>query len=115
LVAALVGEGELIEALAIVREFSPLLRDNGMLFPIFDHLALRACLAGRSKDAARIAGYADSVFQGATRQREPIGRHAVKRLTDLLSKVSSATEVEQLKSEGACFNEDQALALATRA
>jgi tetratricopeptide (TPR) repeat protein len=49
--AALTARDDLDESLAIARDAAPFLRDEGMLFWLFGHLALRAALAGRVKDA----------------------------------------------------------------
>src|SRR5690349_6661172 len=58
--AALTVRGNLDEALTLAREAAPLLRDEGTLSWHFDHLALRAALDGRMRDAAIIAGYANA-------------------------------------------------------
>ena len=43
------------------REGLPLLQEAGYAWNVLDHLALRAALAGKLANAARIAGYADSM------------------------------------------------------
>jgi hypothetical protein len=112
LAAALTLRGDLEEALSTAREAAPLLRDEGMLFWIFDHMALLAGLGGRIKDAAVISGYANAVYSEFGRPREPIGREATKRLAALLRDTLPAEEIEQFGRAGAQFSEDQALALA---
>jgi tetratricopeptide (TPR) repeat protein len=114
LACALIAAGDLGEALTMAREAAPLLRDHGRLFWLFDHLALRAGLAGRTRDAARIAGYADAIYRASGHPREPIGRRAVERLADLLREALRADEITHLKREGACLTEDQAISLALR-
>jgi tetratricopeptide (TPR) repeat protein len=112
LAGALTARGDLDEALAVAREAAPLLRDHGMLFWLFDHLALRAGLAGRSRDAALIAGYAESVYRASGRLREPVGRQAIERLILLLHEALPADEIARLTHLGAQLSEDQALTLA---
>ncbi|HEY3777119.1 MAG TPA: winged helix-turn-helix domain-containing protein [Rhizomicrobium sp.] len=112
LAAALTLRGDLELALSAAGEAAPLLRDEGTLFWLFDHLALRAGLAGRIKDAALIAGYADAVFREFGRPREPIGRAATERLAVLLRDALPEGELEQFARMGAQFSEDRAIALA---
>ncbi|HEY6578972.1 MAG TPA: winged helix-turn-helix domain-containing protein [Rhizomicrobium sp.] len=112
LCGALTVRGDLEEALAAAREGAPLLRDDGMLFGLFDHLALRAGLAGRTTDAALIAGYADSLYRLSGRPREPIGRQAIERLAVLLREFLPEDEIARLAHLGAQLSEDQALTLA---
>lgn len=114
LAGALVARGDVDEALTVAREAAPLLRDEGMLFWLFDHLALHAGLAGRTTDAARLAGYSDAVYRTHDHPREPIGRRAIERLTELLRDALSAAEISQLAREGALLTEQQALTLALR-
>jgi tetratricopeptide (TPR) repeat protein len=110
--AALTERGDLEEALTAARQAVQLLRDEGMLFGQFDHLALRAGLAGRIKDAARIIGYADWIYRAAGRPREPIGERAATRLATLLATALGESDIAILKDEGALLSEDQAMALA---
>lgn len=114
LVGALVARGDLDEALAVAREAAPLLRDEGMLFWLFDHLALHAGLAGRVNDAARLAGYSDAVYKTHDHPREPIGCRAIGRLAQILRDRLCEEEILQLAQEGALLNEDLALTLALR-
>jgi hypothetical protein len=112
MVAALVFRGDLDEALVTARKAAPLLCEQGMLFELFDHLALRAALAGRLPDAARIIGYSDAAHQTANRPREPIGKRAANNVCQLLQDGLSEEQVALLKDEGARLTEDRATALA---
>jgi tetratricopeptide (TPR) repeat protein len=114
LACALTAGGNLGEALTMAREAAPLLRDHGRLFWLFDHLALRAELVGRTRDAARIAGFADASYRTSGHPREPIGRRAVERLATLLREALPADEIAQLHREGTRLTEDQAISLALR-
>ncbi|MGH6876316.1 MAG: hypothetical protein ACREHV_02940 [Rhizomicrobium sp.] len=112
LTAALTVRGDLDEALTVAKEAAPLLHDHGMLFGLFDHLALRAGFAGRATDAALIAGYADGLYSASGRPREPIGRRAVERLSLFLREGLPDGEIGRLAHLGAQLSEDQALTLA---
>ncbi|HEY2446074.1 MAG TPA: winged helix-turn-helix domain-containing protein [Rhizomicrobium sp.] len=112
LAAALTLQGNLDDALGAAREAVPLLRDEGLLFWLFDHLALRAGFAGRAEDAALIAGYADAVHRQFGRPREPIGSRAAEQLSSLLQESLSAEKIVHLGRMGAQLSEGQIMALA---
>jgi hypothetical protein len=82
------------------------------LFWLFDHLALRAGLAGWMTDAALLLGYADAAYRMLDQQREPVGRHAVERLGDMLRKKLPHDDIAELSRVGAQLSEEQAMALA---
>lgn len=111
---ALTARGDLYEALIAAREAAPLLRDEGILFWLFDHLGLRAALSGRMPDAAMIAGHADEAFRRNGHSRWPMGVRAVERLNTLLSSALPESEILRLRSIGAALSEDQAMTLALR-
>ncbi len=110
--AGLTLKGDAKRALPWAKEAVPLLRDEGMLFWFFDHLALRAGLAGRTKDAALISGYADALSREFGRPRDPVGRQAVDRLAALLKQSFSDAEIEQFTRIGAQLSEAQVVNLA---
>ena len=68
---------------------------------------LRAALAGKLANAARIAGYADAerAKKGAT--REPNEARARERLWVLLGEKLDADQLERLLAEGAKLSEDR--------
>jgi predicted ATPase/DNA-binding winged helix-turn-helix (wHTH) protein len=110
--AALTLTGDPQRALLRARDAVPLLRSEGMLFWFFDHLALRAALTGRTKDAALISGYADALSREFGRPRDPIGRQAVERLETLLKQSFSRQEIEEFGRIGAQLSEAQVMSLA---
>lgn len=112
LCAALTARGDIDEALAVAREAAPLLRDDGALPWLFDHLALRAGLARRMTDAALLAGYADAACQTLGHVREPVGRNAVEHLSRLLRDSLPDDDIAELSRIGAQLSEDQAMTLA---
>jgi hypothetical protein len=103
------------EALLSAREAAPLLRDEGALSWLFDHLALRCGLVGRIADAALLAGYADNVYRNNDHSRWPMGLRAVERLRLLLHEALPDDESIRLREIGAALSEDQAMTLALRA
>jgi predicted ATPase/DNA-binding winged helix-turn-helix (wHTH) protein len=110
--SGLTFRGDLAAALETAKEAVPLLRDEGMLFWFFDHLALRLALAGRTKDAVLLSGYADSLFGEFGRPREPVGQEAVDRLTEFLKGLLPEHEIGQLRRMGEQLTEDQIVSLA---
>ncbi|HVU21405.1 MAG TPA: winged helix-turn-helix domain-containing protein [Rhizomicrobium sp.] len=112
--AALTLRGDAEAAWTVAQEAMPLLRDEGMLFWFFDHLALRQGIAGQTKDAAIVAGYADALFQEFGRPREPVGQEAVRRLSEILGASLPADEETELRRMGSQLNEQQVLAAALR-
>ena len=110
--SALTLRGDVEAALTAAQEAVPLLRDEGMLFWFFDHLALRLALVGNIKDAALVAGYADSLFKEFGRPREPVGEEAVNRLERILRAALSGSEIQQARAIGAQLSEDRVIALA---
>lgn len=104
--------GELDEALAAAREGLPLRRDAGSAWSTFDHLALRAALAGKLMNAARLAGYDDSAFTAKDSSRQPNEARAHDRLQALLRDKLDPGELKCLLVEGANMSEDEACRLA---
>jgi tetratricopeptide (TPR) repeat protein len=103
--------GAFDEALAAAREGLPLLQEAGFAWNVLDYLALRAALAGKLEDAARIAGYADSRYTAQNETREPNEARACERLQALLRDKLDAEKIERLLAEGAKLSEDEACRL----
>ena len=104
--------GELYEALAAAREGLPLLQEAGYAWNVLDHLALRAALAGKPVNAARIAGYADSKYTAEESTRQPNEARARERLQALLHEKLDPDELQRLLAEGAKLSEDEACRVA---
>ena len=104
--------GELDEALTAAREGLPLLHDAGIAWNALDHLALRAALAGKLADAARLTGFVDSahIVKEAIRQPNEMRAHA--RTQTLLREKLGPDELQRLNGEGARMSEDDACRLA---
>jgi hypothetical protein len=75
---------------------------------VLDHLALRAALAGKVANAARIGGYADSIHTAKESTRQPNEARARERLRALLHEMLAPDELQRLLAEGAKFSEDDA-------
>jgi tetratricopeptide (TPR) repeat protein len=112
LTGALTARGDLDEALTTAREAAPLLRDEGSLFWLFDHLALRSGLAGRTTDGALLSGFANAVYKKTDYPREPMGHRAMERLRALLQAALPNHDISRLEKLGAQLSEDQAITLA---
>jgi predicted ATPase/DNA-binding winged helix-turn-helix (wHTH) protein len=104
--------GELDEALAAAREGLPLLHDAGIAWNVLDHLALRAALAGKVADAARLTGFVDSAHAAKEATRQPNEMRAHARVRTLLLGKLAPEEVDRLLAEGAKMSEEEACRLA---
>jgi hypothetical protein len=94
------------------REGLPLLLEDGSAWIFGDHFALRAALAGKLFDAARLAGYADYEWSRQEATREPVEARARDRLLSVLTQQLPPDELERLRAEGAKLSDAQACRLA---
>jgi predicted ATPase/DNA-binding winged helix-turn-helix (wHTH) protein len=104
--------GELDEALAAAREGLPLRKESGYTWGAMDHVALRAALAGKTANAARLAGYADAAYVAKAAPREGNEARARSRLHTVLRERLAADALERLLTEGARLTEEEAVRLA---
>ena len=104
--------GELAEALIAAREGLPLRSQAGYAWGALDYVALRAALAGRPDEAARIAGCADAAFAHKQARRQPNEARARARIERLLSDALGADALRQRLAEGARLDIDEACRLA---
>ena len=112
LAGVLIERGELDEALTVAREGLPMLKEWEYASIHLDHIALRAALVGKVANAARVAGFADSIFMAKEISRQPNEARARDRLQALLTEKLAAVELERLLGEGAKMTEDEACRLA---
>ena len=112
LTGALTERGELRDALAAAREGLPLRHEVGEAWFAMDHLALRAALAGKTAESARLAGFADRAHAAKDYARQPNEARARERLDAVLGAKLSAEDLELLLAEGAKMSEDEACRLA---
>jgi len=115
LAGVLTEVGALDEALEVAREGLPARRDAGYVFGALDHLALRAALAGKLAEAARLAGYADSNYATGTSRRQPNEARARARLHRLLLDHADADDLLRQLADGARISEEEACRLAVNA
>jgi len=108
----LIDRGELDEALAAGREALPLLLDEGSAWIFVGQFALRAALAGKLGDAARLAGYVDCTWEAKQATRGPVETRLCARLRDILHKELPIDLLERLRGEGAKLTEAEACRLA---
>jgi tetratricopeptide (TPR) repeat protein len=112
LAGVLTERGDLDEALAAAREGLPLLKLGGYVWIFVDHVALRAAMAGKVANAARLAGFTDSIFAAKETSRQPNEARARKRLQALLRGKLAPDELERLLAEGAKMSDDEACRIA---
>jgi predicted ATPase/DNA-binding winged helix-turn-helix (wHTH) protein len=112
LAGVLIELGELDEAMVAGREGLPLLLEDGSAWIFGDHFALRAALAGRFFDAARLAGYSDYTYSKQEAMRQPVEARPRERLLSVLHQQLPADELERLRAEGATLSDAQACRLA---
>ena len=112
LAGVLAERGELDQALVAAREGLPLVKEDGSAWIFTDHVALRAALAGKLANAARLAGYSRYTWSANEATRQPIEARAHDRLCALLRDKLDPGELERLLAEGAKLSEDEACRLA---
>ena len=108
LAGILTERGQLDEALATAREGLPLLKEMDWAWSHLDHVALRAALAGKLTNAARLAGFADSANATKKTSRQPNEARARNKLHKLLCEKFAAEELTRLLAEGATMSEEDA-------
>jgi predicted ATPase/DNA-binding winged helix-turn-helix (wHTH) protein len=111
LTAYLLAQDHLTEARAFAEEALSLVRDRGGVI-VFAHLqqwALLAAIEGRYEGAARLAGYADAGYAASGENREATEQGLHDRLSKLLKTSLSPKIILTHTSEGARWNEDQAV------
>jgi tetratricopeptide (TPR) repeat protein len=112
LASVLVEMGELEEAGEVAREGLPALGKSGLAWNFMDHFALRAALAGRIANAARLSGYADAALAARSAQRLVNEARAFERLKLLLAQGLAADELAELRRQGAELDDEAACRLA---
>jgi hypothetical protein len=112
LAGVLTGQGEIDAALTAAREALPLLQDTGYAWRTTDHFALRAALAGKLANAARLAGFTDAAYAAKNSPREPNEARARERLHALLREKLPSGELDRLLANGAKMSEAETYRLA---
>jgi hypothetical protein len=108
----LTERGRVDEALLPGREGLQLLLEDGSAWVFVHHFALRAALAGRLADAARLAGYADYAWSKQETMHHPVDARSQERLDSILRQQLPANDLERLRAEGAALSETAACRLA---
>jgi len=112
LAAVLTEQGRIDEALVPGREGLQLLLEDGNAWVFVTHFALRAALAGRLADAARLAGYSDYAWSKQETMHHPVDARTQERLDSILRQQLPASDLERLRAEGAGLSETEACRLA---
>jgi len=110
----LIDQGRLAEALEAGREGLPLLSEDGTAWTFLSHFALRAALAGRLSDAARLAGYWDHAWASMEMKPNRMEEGTRERLKSILDRELPVDEHERLRLEGARLTELEACRLALK-
>ncbi len=109
---ALLFQGSSEEALPLLREATPILREAGLLFWLYDKFALRLALNGRQSDAAVVAGFAFAVLEKSGRFGEPLAVRVREMLYSELQRAMSENVMKQLIESGKYLTEERAISLA---
>jgi len=112
LLGVLVEKGQIDEALALARGAYTMVAEPQTAWMIMDHLALRAALAGKHGNAAKLAGFADAGYAMRKVPRQPNEVRARARLGELLQPRYSADELAALLAAGAALADAAACELA---
>lgn len=112
LAGVLTHRGDLAEALVAAQEGLPLREEFGLAWSTLDHLALRAARAGRLRNAALLAGFADAMHAAKQCARQPNEARSRAELAALLERTFAADERERLAAAGALLCEAEACHIA---
>jgi tetratricopeptide (TPR) repeat protein len=108
LAAALVQQGQLDEALQRAREATQLMRRDGSLARFLDDLAMLAFKLGRSADAARALGRAETYFVEQPIRRQPGEQRVRDSLLIQLRRALPQEELTRYLEEGAAMSDEDA-------
>jgi predicted ATPase/DNA-binding winged helix-turn-helix (wHTH) protein len=111
--AALFEQDRVDEGFRRFREALPLLREVDKGWELCDALALGLVQVGRLGDAARVQGFADSVYAASAEARQPNEQRIRDHVLDRLRETFDENRLQQMHSDGALLSEDDALAIAT--
>jgi len=100
------------EALPLLRESAPILRETGLMFWLYDKFALRLALNRRQSDAAVVAGFAFAVLEKCGRFGEPLAVQVREMLYRELRTAMSDDVITQLVESGKHLTEERAISLA---
>jgi len=112
LIGVLVEKGRLDEALVLARDMTAYRTERSIAWQTIDHLALRAALAGKLDQAARLAGYSDDRLAQKKLPRQRNEQRARERAGELLRRRYSAAELAALLAAGAALTDAAACELA---
>ena len=112
LAGVLTEQGKIDAALTAAREALSLLQDTGYAWRTTDHFALRAALASKLANAARLTGFTGAAYAAKNSPREPNEARALARLHTLLREKLAPDELTRLLAEGAKLSEEEACRLA---
>jgi predicted ATPase/DNA-binding winged helix-turn-helix (wHTH) protein len=109
---ARIEQGDPGFALPAAREAVALLRVQGALWWLADHLAWLPAQRGDWAAAAQLLGWADACARSRAAQRGPVMQKARDRLAERLAAALQADELTRLQDEGAALRDEQVIAVA---
>jgi predicted ATPase/DNA-binding winged helix-turn-helix (wHTH) protein len=109
---ALIEQGDMRAALPAVREATSLLRVQGAVWWLADHLAWLPMARGDAAGAARLQGWADAQATSRAAKRGLVMQKARERLAERLAAARDADALAQHRREGAALRDDEVIALA---
>jgi len=112
LLGVLVEKGRIDEALSLARGAYTMISEQQTAWMIMDHLALRAALARKLDNAAKLAGFGDAGYARNKVPRQTNEVRARARLGELLEQRYSAAELAVLLAAGAALTDAAACKLA---
>lgn len=114
LALALSLKGELDEAVSLMREAVPLLKQQADLLFVLDRFALIAFLRGHTDSAARLFGASKALFEKLGHKRFFDEQHVHDDVLERLDQAFAPDELARLMREGESMSENEAIALVLR-
>jgi predicted ATPase/DNA-binding winged helix-turn-helix (wHTH) protein len=100
------------EALPSLQEAATILREEGLMFWLYDKFALSLALNGRHSDAAVVGGFAFGILEKSGRSGEPLAVRVREMLYGELRHAMSEDIIAQLVEGGKYLTEERAISLA---
>jgi tetratricopeptide (TPR) repeat protein len=114
LALALSLKGDLDEAVRLMREAVPLLKQQAGVLFVLDRIALIAFLRGRTDSAARLFGAGKALLEKLGHKRFFDEQRVHGEVSERLDQVFAADELARLMREGEAMSENEAIALVLR-
>jgi tetratricopeptide (TPR) repeat protein len=114
LALALSLKGELDDAVRLMREAVPLLKQQADVLFVLDRIALIAFLRGRTDSAARLFGAGNALFEKLAHKRFFDEQRVHDDVFERLNRAFAPDELARLMRQGEAMSENEAIALGLR-